>query len=345
MKYTSQIVTALGIIAMICGFGTLFWYISWDGPVITYGTITQTIDFPTGTENPTIEFNAIAESTSFSVLVEDLTNNKLAEIKNTISGPKQLSRDYENKVNHWVVTEEDNGFSVDFEEQQETTIYRYRHDIQIIIDVEAIISLDLHTNVGSILLQSEIDNIDLTIENLITLGGNIIVDFLGANCTVENNTCETLDGDVKVFFGENTTVSGNLALRSNNGVVSFNCSNGTILGLDGFFLQTNTGDSGVYFENIVINLNFNFTIYLIVGSLNLTWYQDSYTADNLFYINVNSGNVDVLLAFHPDIGTSFVTEVVSGTENIPPDTSGTGGMGDISFFINTYSGNLNVTRV
>jgi len=344
MKYTSQLITALGIMVIICGFGTLFWYISWDGPVIHYGTITQTIDFPTEVENPIIEFNAIGESTSYSVLVDDLPGNKLAEIQNIISGPKQLSQNYESRSHHWVITEKDDGYSVDFE-KYDTTIYRYRHDIQIIIDVEAKIILDLQTNVGSILLQSEIDNIDLTIENFITLAGNILVDFLGANSTVEINDCETLDGDINVFFGDNTTVSGNTALGSQNGVVSFNCSSGSILDLEGFFIQTNSGDSGIYFENVVVNLNFNFTIYLVVGSLNLTWLQDSYTTDTDFYIVVNSGNVDVLLDFHPDIGTSFVTEVVSGEEDVPPNSSGTGGMGKINFFINTYSGNLNVTRI
>ena len=346
MKHTSNLLTVLGIIVIICGFGTLFWYVSWDGPVIEYGTSTQTIDFPSGIENPSISFDAIGESASFEVLIEDLENNRLVEIRNIISGPKQLIRDYEIKVDDWVITEDSSdSYSIDYVRKQETNIYRYRHEIQIIVDYQAIISLDFETNAGNIQLSSEENNIDLAIEKFVTLAGDIEVDILGINSSLETDTFETLDGNVRIFLNDNTTVKGDLALSAYNGVVSLNCSEGTHLDVEGLLVQTNNGNSGIRFENIIVSTNLNFTIYLVVGSLNMSWIQDSYTNDNQFYINVNAGNVDVLLDFNPDIGTTFETEIVSGEEEIPSDSTGTGGMGNISFFINTYSGNVNVIRI
>ncbi len=345
-KNTSNLLTVLGIIVLIVGFGTMFWYISWDGPVVEYGTITQTIDFPSGVDNPKIEFEALGLSASFEVLVEDLENNKLAEIRNTVSGPKQLSEDYEEKVDHWVITTDNLGnYSVDFEKQQQTTIYRFRHEILIAIDYQAVVSFDFETNVGDITLTTEENGIDVKVEQFVTLGGDIIVDVLGVNSTIETDEIETLDGDVRVFLAENTTVMGNLALSAFNGVVSLNCSEGTYLDIDGLLIQTNNGNSGVKFENIRVSPNLNFTINLVVGSLNMTWIQESFTTNNQFYISANSGNLDVLLDFHSDIGTTFDTEIVSGEEDIPSDTTGTAGMGEINFFISAYLGNVNVTRI
>ncbi|NPD89957.1 MAG: hypothetical protein HGN29_14690 [Asgard group archaeon] len=346
MKNTSNLLTVLGIVIIIGGFGTLFWYISWDGPVVEYGTIVQTIDFPSGVDNPKIALDALGISANFEVLIEDLESNKLAEIRNEVSGPKQLSSNYETKVDHWVITSDDLGnYSVGYERQQETKIYRFRHDIQIIVDYEAVVSLDLETNVGNIILTSEENNIDVSIKTLVTLGGDILVDILGANSTIHTGEIETLDGDVKIFLAENTTVMGNLALSAFKGVVSLNCSEGTYLDIDELLIQTNNGNSRVKFDNILVASDLNFTISLVVGSLNMTWNQETFTSDNLFYIDVNSGNVDVLLDFHPNIGTLFDIEVISGSEEVPSDTTGSGGMGEISFFIKTYSGNVNVTRI
>jgi hypothetical protein len=346
MKYTSQLLTALGIIVIICGFGTLFWYISWDGPIIEYGTITQTEDFPVGVFNPKITFNAIGISASFEVLIEDLEDNSLFEIRNKISGPKQLSKNYEEKVDHWVITSDDFGnYSADYERQQETTIYRYRHEIQIVVDYQAIVTVDFETNVGDLTINSDENQIDLSVKKLATLGGEIQVYILGANSTLDFDTFETLDGGVRLFLAENSTVIGNLKLSAFNGPVSFNCSESTYLNLENLLIQTNNGNSGVLLDNIFVTSDFNFTIFLVVGSLNMTWNQDTYTTDSQFFISVNSGNVDVLLNFHPDIGTSFETEIVSGNEEVPSDSSGTNGMGEISFFISTYSGNVNVTRI
>ncbi|MCG3221151.1 MAG: hypothetical protein H7641_07190, partial [Candidatus Heimdallarchaeota archaeon] len=311
-----------------------------------YGTITQTIDFPSGVENPKIEFDAIGMSATFEVLVRDLADNKLAELENKISGPKQLSSNYETKSDRWVITSDDDGnYSVHYERQPETQLYRYRHEIQIIVDYQALSSFELSTNVGEISFTSEEKSVNLSIPKLVTLGGDVQVDILGANSTIETDEIESLDGNVRIFLAENTTVKGNLALSAFNGVVSLNCSDGTYLDLEGLFIQTNNGNSGVKFDNIRVSLDFNFTIVLVVGSLNMTWNQESFTSDSQFYISVNSGNVDVLLDFHPDIGTMFETEIVSGEEDVPSDTTGTGGMGEISFFINTYSGNVNVTRI
>ena len=346
MKYTSQLLTALGIIVIICGFGTLFWYISWDGPVIDYGTITQTEDFPSGVFNPKINFDAIGISASFEVLIEDLDENKLFEIRNKISGPKQLSNNFEEKVDHWIITSDGYGnYSVDYEKQLETTIYRYRHEIEIIVDYQAIVTIDFETNVGDLSISSEENQINLTVKKLATLGGEIQIDIFGTNSSLDLDTFETLDGGVSLFFAENTTIKGDMKLSSFNGHISFNCSEGTYLDLEGLLIQTNNGNSDVKLDNIFVTTDFNFTVFLVVGSLNMIWNQANYTIESQYFISVNSGNIDILLDFHPDIGTSFETEIVSGNEDVPSDTIGTNGMGDISFFISAYAGNVNVTRV
>ncbi len=325
MRLSNTLGIIIGSLIVIGGITGAIVYFVWDGGInyVDYGTLSDSETFPSGVLNPNIYINCDATTASIYITSDTMTSGNIIEIDNLVHGPKKLEDDYPEKVDYWTINDDEDGnYTLEFiEADPARTIYRFSHEIEIRVDYKAKLILDMSSTTGSLYVDTLKHDVEIEIVNL-----------------------HVATGDIELDLAADNIVTGDLLISATTGDVYLGFEESIILDVDTFQVTVTTGEVVFDFYELNIASNLDFGITITTGDFSLFWEQNSILTNHTFDITATTGNVDLQLDLNANIGTIFITSIVTGSTDVPSDTISQGGLGQLTFDITIITGSISANR-